>query len=58
MIKTSDKLYELNAYLSLNYIGLRKKMTYRKIVDLNRQLGIIIKEIRELEDDSRNQERR
>ena len=48
-IKTSDKLYEINAWISLNYIGLKKKPTYDDMCVINENLGKIIKEIRELE---------
>jgi len=49
-MRTSEKLYNLNAYISLNYVGLETPVTLEDITKINEQLGVIIKEIRELEE--------
>jgi len=49
-MKTSEKLYNINAEISLRYIGLKKKPTQQVMIQLNQALGEIIKEVRDLED--------
>lgn len=48
---TSEKLYEVNAKISLKFIALKQKPTLKDMEQLNCMLGQIIKEIRELEAD-------
>ena len=49
-MKTSDKLYEVNANFSLKFIALKLQPTLKEMEQLNCILGQIIKEIRQLED--------
>ena len=49
-MKTSEKLYNINANISLHCVALKHPLSYDEICELNRALGDIIKEIRELED--------
>jgi hypothetical protein len=51
-IKTSDKLYEVNANISLEFIALKQKPTLKDMEQLNCILGQIIKEIRILEEEN------
>ena len=48
-MKISDKLYNINAKISLWHIGLKKPVEYDDICNINKALAEIIKEIRELE---------
>lgn len=52
-MKTSDKLYNLNADISLLYIAKQKSMEPYQVMLLNEKLGEIIEEIRQLEDDKK-----
>jgi len=49
-MKPSDKLYLINANLSAQTYIIKKEMSIDQMQDLNRSLGEIIKEIRELEE--------
>jgi hypothetical protein len=51
-MKTSDKLYEVNANISLKFIALKQEPTLKDMEQLNCILGQIIKEIRILEDEN------
>ena len=50
-VKTSDKLYNINANISLYCIAMKKPIEGINARNLNKQLGIIIKEIRGLENE-------
>lgn len=45
-----DKLYNLNANISLHYIGMGKKPTKETMITINKILGNVIKELRNIED--------
>jgi len=49
-MKTSDKLYHINATLSIIIVN-KENLNTTEIEDLNLKLGKIIKEIRELENE-------
>ena len=49
-MKTSEKLYNINAEISLRYIATKKKPTREVMMQINDALGDIIKEVRELEE--------
>ena len=49
-MKISDKLYGLNASISALYISQKKSMRYSEVLVLNKKLGEIIKEVRNLEE--------
>jgi len=42
----AEKLYDINRYISLYWIGMKKKPTEKEIMDLNFNLGNIIKDLR------------
>lgn len=42
------KLYAINSWISVNYIGLRKEIKISDIEELNNQIAQIIKKIDEL----------
>ena len=43
----SEDLLDINRYISLYWIGMKQKPTEKEIMELNRRLGEIIKELRE-----------
>ena len=51
-MKTSEKLYNINAGISLKCVALKQLLSYDDIVELNKVLGEIIKAIRELEEEN------
>ena len=48
-MKTSEKLYNINAEISIRYIATKKKPTKEVMMQINEALGEIIKEVRALE---------
>jgi hypothetical protein len=42
-----EDLYRLNAWISLNFIGLKKKPTLENMITINGSIGNIIKKYRE-----------
>ena len=49
-MKTSDKLYNINANISLHFIALKQEPKLEHMEYLNQELAEIIKEIRKLEE--------
>ena len=49
-MKTSDRLYNINAFISGRYITGIEKLNDRNLIKINHELGLIIKKIRELEE--------
>jgi len=45
--EATEKLYSINANISLYCIGLGRKLKEKDVVELNRELGEIIKTLRE-----------
>jgi len=44
-----DKLYGMNAYISAHFVTRLHKPTFTDMDSINKNLGIIIKELRELQ---------
>jgi len=45
----TERIYSLNAQISLKWIGMRQQPTELEISDLNKILGSIIKDLREID---------
>lgn len=45
-----EKLYNLNANISLRFIAMKEKVTDREISFINQEIGDIIKKLREITD--------
>ena len=48
LAKTIDKLYNLNADISLYFVGLKKVPTVEDMTSINQTIAEIIKELREV----------
>jgi len=42
-------LYQLNAYISLNYIGLKKQVTHEEWIKINDEIARCIRQLRNLQ---------
>lgn len=48
ILKIADAMYNLNRHISFNNIALKKPMTERDILNINRFIGEWIKQLREI----------
>jgi len=49
-MKLSERLYNINARISLRCVAMKKQLTLKELEELNMELGRIISSVRELEE--------